>query len=227
MSVSSDLRRCELDLLRSAGYHVPDPDTALDLFEQKIADFFGCAEAVVTDSCTHALEIALRFLPRPTETVRVPCRTYVSVPMTLDKLGIAYELVDQDWTGWYELEPLPLIDAATWWEPRSYQPGKIMTLSFQFKKHLAIGRGGMLLLDDADMASAMRRAVHDGRCRHREHAEDDISTLGFHYYMTPEDAARGIMLFDSVAYAPATMWGSHRYQDLRTKTYFRDRAARS
>lgn len=220
------MQRQELQQLRQHGYDLPDPDSALDLFERKVADFFHAPEAVVTDSCTHALEIALRFLPRCATPVQIPCRTYMSVPMTLDKLGIDYELVDRAWQGYYQLEPLPLIDAATWWQPGSYQAGKIMALSFQFKKHIAIGRGGMLLLDDVLLAKAMRQATHDGRQRHVDHAKDDVHSLGFHYHMTPEDAARGVMLFDLLAHEPARVWHCDLYQDLRDQSYFRHHKSR-
>ena len=43
-----------------------------------------------------------------------------------------------------------VIDAAVLWEKNSYVKGTMMCISFQFQKHLSLGRGGMILLDDKD-----------------------------------------------------------------------------
>ena len=54
--------RTELDQLREAGYQFEKNWQVVDLFEQKIAGFFGAPYAVATDCCTHALELSLRLL---------------------------------------------------------------------------------------------------------------------------------------------------------------------
>ena len=41
-----------------------------------------------------------------------------------------------------------IIDAAVYWKENCYIPNSFMCLSFQFQKHLNIGKGGMILTDD-------------------------------------------------------------------------------
>ena len=45
-------------------------------FEKLIAEFFDAPYAVATDSCTHAIELSLRYL-NITSRVAIPTRTYI------------------------------------------------------------------------------------------------------------------------------------------------------
>ena len=68
----------------------------------------------------------------------------------------------------------------------------MMCLSFQFQKHLSLGRGGMILLDDEDSYKSLRKMVYDGREPNIPWRDQNIDTIGYHYYMTPETAELGI-----------------------------------
>ena len=208
------IRRDDIELLKykynlEFKHHVGD---VLTYFENEVAEFFGAPEAVVTDCCSHALELALR-AKNPTGIATVPVYTYMSIPMTLAKLGIEYEFTQDPWQEYYHVID-NIYDAATLWRPKSYVPGTIMTLSFQFKKHIPIGRGGMILLDDHDLANRLRRMSHDGRNRYDDQWNDTVTELGYHYYMTPEDAARGIDLFIQLKDKPAKVWTNNDYRAL-------------
>jgi hypothetical protein len=189
----------------------------VDHFERLIAEFYGAPYAVATDCCTHALELAVRMC-NPTGSVTVPRHTYMSVPMMLEKLGVQYRLDTVHWNQYYQLNPLPVVDAAVCWQAGSYVKGTLMCLSFQFKKHLPIGRGGMILLDDHDQYLRLQRLVRDGRDRSSTQFNSDVTEVGYHYYMTPEDAARGIHLFyqlKDVAPKPASMLAPQGYKDYK------------
>ena len=47
-------------------------------FEKKIAEFFGAPYAIAVDSCTHGIELALRYTNA--DSITVPKRTYISIP---------------------------------------------------------------------------------------------------------------------------------------------------
>jgi dTDP-4-amino-4,6-dideoxygalactose transaminase len=72
-----------------------DPFDAVRDFEKMLQQYTGAPYAIVTDCCTHAMEIALR-IDRPGKLL-LPARTYLSVIMLMHKLGIDYELTDLDW----------------------------------------------------------------------------------------------------------------------------------
>ena len=192
-------------------------------FERCIAVFFGAKHAVATDCCTHAMELVLRDLDWHRH-ITLPAHTYMSVPMMLDKLHIPYRLSTQHWRETYDIVPGYLLDAATLWRAGSYVPGTVMCLSFQFRKHLSLGRGGMILLNDTDQAQRLRRMCHDGRSPELTQWQQDITQLGYHYYMTPETAAMGLLLFEQRRDAAYRAWSWQDYRDLRELSYFRHHA---
>lgn len=142
--------------------------------------------------------------------------------MMLDKIGIAYSFYDLRWQERYDVVPDRVEDAATLWRRGSYRPGTFMCVSFQNKKHLKIGRGGIILTDDAEAHQRLLRWRFDGRAPDQLQKNVDVSELGFHYYMTPDDAARGLQLFHQLADQPYQPWGWQDYRDLREFTYFQE-----
>lgn len=189
-------------------------------FESLIAEFFGAPYCISTDSCTHALELCLR-LHKPKEVVKLTRWTYMSIPMMLDKLCIPYKLDDIKWQDSYHLTD-QIVDAAVMWQQHSYQPETFTCLSFQHKKHCPIGRGGAILLDSYNDYQTLYRMVFDGRDRNLLQTDDVISTQGFHYYLTPEDAARGIKIFEWVKNIESEKKSWQNYQDLLTYDYFKN-----
>ena len=69
-------------------------------FESALGAFTGAPFVIMTDCCTHAIELCLRF-DNITRT-SFPAHTYLSIPMTMRKLGIEYSYTDKLWTGEYQ-----------------------------------------------------------------------------------------------------------------------------
>lgn len=187
-------------------------------FENTIADYFGAPYAVATDSCTHALELCLRL--QHIKKTTSPNQTYVSVPMTLEKLGINWQWNNEQWKEYYFLSDTNIIDAAVLWKEKSYISGTQMCLSFQFRKHLGLGRGGMILLDDKTVRDQLVRMSYDGRDRDVLWTEQKIYTLGYHYYMIPETAVAGIEKFKIVKDVLPNAISYQDYPDLSTLPIF-------
>jgi dTDP-4-amino-4,6-dideoxygalactose transaminase len=61
-------------------------------FENKIAKFFGAPYAIAVDSCTHGIELCLRY--NKVLKINVPKRTYISIPFLAKKLNIKLNWVD-------------------------------------------------------------------------------------------------------------------------------------
>jgi dTDP-4-amino-4,6-dideoxygalactose transaminase len=196
------------------------PHQVVEEFERRIANFFGAPYCISTDSCTHALELCLR-LHTPTNLVKLTKWTYMSIPMMLDKLRIPYVLDDIKWQDSYHVTD-QIIDAAVMWQSHGYQPGTFTCLSFQHKKHCPIGRGGAILLDSFDDYQTLYRMVFDGRDRNLIQTDDVILSKGFHYYLTPEDAARGIKIFEWVKNIESEKKSWQNYRDLLTYDYFKN-----
>lgn len=222
------LRRNDFELLKKYGINFSETWEIVDHFEKLVAEFFGAPFAVATDCCTHAVELST-IVSGGANHVEIPRWTYMSIPMMFDKLGIPYTLTSLEWQDYYQIGSLPVYDAAVAWKQNSYLPGTLMCLSFQFKKHLPIGRGGMILLDDKVKYERLQRLVRDGRNRKLLAYNDDIQEFGYHYYMTPEDAARGIDLFYQVKDQPrltgsiSSPQGYRDYKDLLEIPFFKNK----
>ena len=217
------MERIELDQLKLSGYTFDQHWQIVDLFEKKVADFFGTPYAIAVDSCTHAIELCLQVINRPTTQIDVPVCTYMSVPMMLEKIHQPWRFVNLPWQDQYTLSPFPIVDAARVWQKNSYVSGTLTCLSFQFRKHIPIGRGGMILTDELTHYNRLQRMVRDGRDRALPWANDDVTEIGYHYYMTPEDAARGILLFNKLHSAPIDKhWGWQDYKPLTEFSVFKD-----
>ena len=186
---------------------------AVSKFENLISMFYGAPYAVATDCCTHAIELCLR-IAHPEYVVNCPSRTYVSVPMTFEKLGLEWQFDDYEWEDYYHIGCTNIVDAAVYWKQNGYIPGTKMCLSFQFKKHLSLGRGGMILLDDYDEYIKLKKMSYDGRYGDTPWAEQDIDTIGYHYYMTPETAQTGIYRYCSAEVTKPRKWSCLDYPDL-------------
>lgn len=186
-------------------------------FEKLIANYYNARFAVATDCCTHAIELCLR-LKNP-KSVTCPTHTYVSVPMTLRKLNIPCMWTDFQWQDFYYLTP-NIIDAAVYWQQDGYKHGTLMCLSFQYRKHLNVGRGGMILLDNEQDYKELCKMRYDGRLDDIPWMEQDIDTIGYHYYMTPETALLGIERFHEVVNKEPKRWTYKDYPNVSKMKVF-------
>jgi len=191
-------------------------------FEKTISNYFGSKYGVATDSCTHAIELSLRY--DNVKTTTCPSHTYLSIPMTLSKLDIDWSFNNDHWNSYYYLENTRIIDAAVLWKNNSYIPESLMCLSFQFKKHLSIGRAGMILTDDSNAYKALKSMSYDGRDNDLAWAEQDITQIGYHYYMTPESAEYGLSKFHAVKDTAPREWSYQDYPNLSHLRLFKNGA---
>lgn len=197
------LQRREPEMIRELGYHWTDAREIVTMFENKVAEFAGSKYAVAVDCCTHGLELSLRYIfnlynTKPRGEISMPDNSYVSVYWMLQHLGFKVDLLKKEWSGTYEIGALGIIDGAVRWRQRMYDGG-FHCLSFQIKKRIPIGRGGMVLTDHKEAADWIRLASYDGRDLSLPYDHPDhVKFPGYHYYMTPEDAARGLLLMHTV-----------------------------
>jgi len=187
-------------------------------FEKEIANFFGAPYAVAVDCCTHGLELCLRH--NKVKKIKVPKNTYLSVPMLADKLSIDLEWKDEKWQNYYYLTD-NIIDAAVLWEKDSYIPNTYMCISFQFRKHLSLGRGGIILFDNKKDFNALKKMSYDGRSPDESWSTQNIKTIGYHYYMTPETAQLGLKKLPSAISTKPKAWVYTDWPDLTTMDVFR------
>jgi dTDP-4-amino-4,6-dideoxygalactose transaminase len=173
-------------------------------FEQELAAYTGAPYAVMTDCCTHAIELCLRH-DRVRECSFTPY-TYLSVPMTMHKLGIRYSYHDHAWQRWigeYLFVGTRIWDSARRLEQNMYQPGQMQCQSFGHSKPLQVGRGGAILLDDTDAYQKLLRMRYDGRdLAVTPWIRQQTFTVGYHYRPTPEEAESALAQLKLLVHSP-------------------------
>jgi dTDP-4-amino-4,6-dideoxygalactose transaminase len=169
---------------------------ALFDFESALAEYTGAPYVVVTDGCTHALELCFRY--DGIRETRFTAYTYLSVPMLMHHLGIEFSLTDETWSGEYQFENTRVWDSARRLEPGMYRPGQFQCLSFGWTKPLQLGKVGAILLDDPEAYRVMSRQRSDGRDLHIPWETETDLILGYHYCPTLELCAQGLELLPTI-----------------------------
>ena len=195
-------------------------------FERALCEYSGAPYAVAVSSCTMALLLAVawhlrdrrlidpdgeRFYVRP--EIEIPKRTYVSVPQSIIHAGGRPTFRDEEWSGAYQLKPLPVVDSARWFTSGMYRgsflekrfcdgdrqndfydhadrSGEFWCLSFHASKTCGDTQGGAILLDSPEADAWLRRARFDGRTEGVAPKDDRFAQIGWHCYLSPDVAAR-------------------------------------
>lgn len=220
--IPAHLQRPEPEQARNAGYDWSDARELNTHFEARLAEYTGAPYVVLTDCCTNAIFVTLKYLQASgaiTDSVplSIPARTYVSVPMAIHNAGLKFTLDDRVWSGEYEIGETQVFDSAARFSSKMFQEDAFaQCLSFQIKKRLPIGRGGAILTANKTFADWARLAVYDGRDLNTPYdSPDHVTQIGWHAYMTPEDAARGLLILDGLELRYPDTMNQLNYPDLR------------
>lgn len=188
-------------------------------FEEKVANFFGAPYGVAVDCCTHGIELCLRY--KSVKKINVPKRTYISIPFLSKKLNIQLKWIDKNWQDYYFLTD-EIVDAAVLWKKDSYIKDKFMCISFQFRKHLNLGRGGIILVSNYQDYKVLKKMSYDGRDPDIPWREQDIELMGYHYYMTPEIAEKGLINLPDAIKRKPKKWTINEWPDLTKMKIFNE-----
>lgn len=167
------------------------------MFEERMAEYTGAPYAVAVDSCTNALFLSLMYVGIKDVTIFIPNRTYMSVPCVVRQAGGQvhfYDIKRPTLKGSYGLFPTRVIDSALRLTSGMYIPHTFTCLSFTgSRKHLKLGKGGMILTDNEEAYKWFKKARFSGRNEISYH-EDNFDMLGWNCWMLPDVAARGLLL---------------------------------
>ncbi len=184
-------------------YNVSNAWGVVNLFEKKMAEYAGSKYAVSVDSCTNALYLCLKYL-KAKGTIILPSKTWISVPCSVIQSGCKVEFEDIEWSGAYQLKPYPIWDGAVRMKRGMFKSGSYHCLSFHIRKHIPIGKGGMILTDNKEAYDWFRTVRYEGRTMSEDginyvmYKDDVIKSQGWNMYMTPEQAARGLELIENI-----------------------------
>lgn len=204
-----------------------NPYFVIDEFEKTLAEYAGSTYGVAVESCTAALFLSLEYRRHKKKikhlgSIGIPAHTYPGVACSIIHAGGHVKFSDNEWKGIYELYPYNVIDGALRFQKGMYSTG-LHCLSFHVKKHLPIGRGGMILTDDEEAYRWLKKARFDGRDE-VPLQQDEFTMLGWNMYMTPEQAVRGLQLFSVIKnkVLPDLDVQSQQYPDLSKFRVYRE-----
>jgi dTDP-4-amino-4,6-dideoxygalactose transaminase len=200
---------------------IHNPYKIVKMFEEEVADYTGAPYAISVDSCTSALFLCCKYLE--VSDVIIPSKTYLSVPQSIINSGgnVIFDPSTNDWRGVYQLKPYQIYDAAKRFTSGMYIPNTFMCLSFHIKKHLKIGKGGMILTDNKEAVDWFRESRYEGRSEKLYH-EDDIKNIGWNMYMTPQEASHGLSLMQNIEWSYPDLDENNGYRDLRDFSLFKN-----
>lgn len=204
-------------------YDIRDPWDYVTSFEKVMAEYCGYKYAVACDSNTNAIKLCFEYLGIKNQQIIIPSNTYVSVPNQIINSGNEVRFENIEWYGDYELGNTGIIDSACKVEhSKMVEDNHYKILSFHHRKIINIGRGGMILTNDRNFSLWARPMIYDGRNKRVNYDEDDFVCHGWHMYMTPEEAKRGLeLLHGQVLTKHVMISGDHTtYKDLRLQRLF-------
>jgi dTDP-4-amino-4,6-dideoxygalactose transaminase len=173
-------------------------------FEKALSDYTGAPYVITVDNQSNALFLSLYYENNikksiKTEKIKIPARTYPSVPCEIIHAGLKVDFYSINGTklkGAYQLQGSNVWDSALRFTADMYQSGTHMCISFTGPyKHFKLSKGGAILTDDYNAYLWFKRARYSGR-RECSYHDDHFDMLGWNFYMMPELAARGLLLMN-------------------------------
>lgn len=171
-------------------------------FEKALSDYTGAPYVVTLDNQSNGLFLALYYENHikkniKSKTVKIPSRTYPSVPCEIIHAGLKVEFEPVDGNtikGSYQLKGSNVWDSALSFTADMYKPETHMCISFTGPyKHFKLSKGGAILTDNHDAYLWFKRSRYSGR-RECSYHDDHFDMLGWNFYMMPELASRGLLL---------------------------------
>lgn len=161
-------------------------------FEEKIANYTGSKYAVSVDCCTNALLLCFSYL-KPSEII-LPKNTFIGVAAAAHHARSKVLFQDIEWRGMYKIEPTNIYDAARRLTKDMYIKNSFICLSFHYKKHLKIGRGGAILTDNQEAYEWFKLARNNGKDITKSLPENIYQFPGFNMLLHPDLAEKGSRL---------------------------------
>lgn len=157
-------------------------------FESALCEYSGARFAVAVNSCTAAILLTCKWFA-PME-IRIPAKTYCSVPMAIISAGHKVRFDNRSWQGEYWLGGLPVLDSARRFTSGMHYPDTYRCVSFSSSKILGIEQGGAILHDNTEADTWFRKMRFDGRTEGVATVDDTFDMIGHHCLMPPGIAAQ-------------------------------------
>lgn len=165
-------------------------------FECALCEYTGSKYAVAVDCCTNALLLCFAYL-KP-EKITLPTNTFIGVANAAYHARCRINFKDFYWSGVYKIDPLNVYDSARRFTSQMYIEDSYMCVSFHYKKHLKIGRGGAILLQDKDAYEWFISARNNTKDISKPLTENNYQFPGYNMLLAPDLALKGYELLQKL-----------------------------
>lgn len=184
-------KSASLSYRQNLPHAITSPYAVTQQFEDALCAYTGAPFAVAVNSGTAAILLAIEanLIRGVRLKIEIPRRTYVSVAcaIKLSRSDISWR--DEDWSGAYQLKPLPVWDSARRFTSGMYRKGQYQCVSFSAAKILGCEQGGAILCDNKEAVEWFKRMRFDGRTEGVDPKDDTFDLIGHHCLMIPSVAA--------------------------------------
>jgi len=186
-------------------------------FEKDICQYTGSKYAVAVDCCTNALLLCFKYVS-PLKVI-LPKNTFIGVANAAIHAGSKIEFDDIEWSKKYKIFPTQIYDCARYLTGGMYIPGSLMCLSFHYKKHLKIGRGGAILTDSKKAYDWFILARNNGKDITKNLQDNVYEFPGYNMLLHPDLAEKGSKLLEKLPYTLSPLPDEY-YGDLSKQITF-------
>lgn len=195
-------------------------------FEEEVAEYGGAKYSSAISSNTNGIFLSLELLKykgllKEGDTIEIPKQTYMSVPMSILNSRLKVKFNDEKWSGAYRLKPTNIYDSAVRFTKDMYVKDSLYVVSFQYRKGISIGRGGMVLTDSKEDCDMLHKLCFNGRANGVSQADDKYTIRGWNMYFLPEQATRGLTLMTLLPEKNKDIGSWQDYPDLSLQEIFK------
>lgn len=162
------------------------------IFETELSRYTGAPYVVCVDCCTNALFLCLIY--SRAKSVIIPRNTYIGVALAALHAQKKIIFDKREWMGVYQLKNTNIYDAAKRLTHNMYIAKTNMCLSFHYKKHLPIGRGGAILTDNKKFYDWLLLARNNGKDVDKLLPLQMFKVPGYNMLLHPDLACKGSQL---------------------------------
>lgn len=193
----------------------------VEVFEQALCNYTGSKYCIAVDCCTNAIFLCLAYyktigniLP-----ITLPNNTFIGVVNSAHNNRYTILFKDYEWVGMYKIDPYNLYDSARRLTSNMYISSSFMCLSFHYNKHLKIGRGGAILLDDIKAYEWFKLARNNGKDITKPLPENTYNAAYWNMLLHPDLAEKGTKLLHQLPLHNENMPYEY-YGDLRSQIQY-------
>lgn len=207
-----------------------DDTKVIKQLEETVAKYSGAKYSSAISSATNGTFLCLELLKhkgiiKEGDTIEVPKRTYMSIPMCILNTRCKVSFRDEKWSGAYPIIHVESGKTIIWDSATRFNVGMfknpLYVVSLQYRKLVPVGRGGIVITNNKEYKDLIDKLRFNGRTCGISQTEDKYTIKGWNMYLTPEASARALSIIQTLPEKNKDVAGYQDYPDLSKQEIFK------